>query len=98
MMSSALGLGIHKTFHRRENTVLRAQLSPSSRNNVHVVPNALISEQFEPVAPALFSKEWITIVVVSRLAYRKGVDLLVAVAPKVCKEYSNVRFLIGGSP
>ena len=37
----------------------------------------------------------VTIVVVSRLAYRKGVDLLVAVAPRLCKMYPNIRFLIG---
>lgn len=37
----------------------------------------------------------VTIVVVSRLAYRKGVDLLVAVAPRICKLFPNVRFLVG---
>jgi len=35
-------------------------------------------------------------VVISRLAYRKGVDLLVASAPRVCAKFPNVRFLIGG--
>lgn len=37
-----------------------------------------------------------TIVVISRLAYRKGVDLLVASAPRVCAKFPQVRFLIGG--
>ena len=32
----------------------------------------------------------------SRLAYRKGVDLLVAAAPTICKKFPNVRFLVGG--
>lgn len=40
----------------------------------------------------------VTIVVVSRLAYRKGVDLLVAVAPRICKLFPNVRFLVGSLP
>ena len=38
----------------------------------------------------------VTIVVLSRLAYRKGVDLLVASAPRICADFPNVRFLIGG--
>jgi len=38
----------------------------------------------------------VTIVVVSRLVYRKGVDLLAGVIPIICDKYSNIRFLIGG--
>jgi glycosyltransferase involved in cell wall biosynthesis len=38
----------------------------------------------------------VTIVVVSRLAYRKGIDLLVAAAPRICSAFPNVKFLIGG--
>ncbi|KAF8520944.1 transferase, partial [Hysterangium stoloniferum] len=76
----------------RENTVLRAAISPSI---VHVIPNALIAEQFRPseIPPAT---DIITIVVISRLAYRKGVDLLVATAPRVCARFPNVRFIVGG--
>lgn len=40
----------------------------------------------------------VTIVVLSRLAYRKGIDLLVACAPRICAKYPNVRFAIGKSP
>ncbi|KAF8581261.1 glycosyltransferase family 4 protein [Ramaria rubella] len=76
----------------RENTVLRAGIHPSI---VHVIPNALIPEQFRP-AEVPPSTEIITIVVISRLAYRKGVDLLVATAPRVCARFPNVRFLVGG--
>lgn len=32
----------------------------------------------------------------SRLVYRKGVDLLVAVVPRICSKFPNVRFLIAG--
>lgn len=33
--------------------------------------------------------------VLSRLAYRKGIDLLVATAPRVCAAFPNVKFIIG---
>jgi len=38
----------------------------------------------------------VTIVAMSRLVYRKGVDLLALVIPIICKKYPNVNFLIGG--
>ncbi|KAJ2915867.1 hypothetical protein MD484_g4552, partial [Candolleomyces efflorescens] len=38
----------------------------------------------------------VTIVVVSRLAYRKGIDLLVATAPRICARFPNVHFVVGG--
>ncbi|CAL1708571.1 unnamed protein product [Somion occarium] len=76
----------------RENTVLRARIPPQS---VYVIPNALVAEQFKP-APILAPTDVVTIVVLSRLAYRKGIDLLVATAPRICKLFPNVRFLVGG--
>lgn len=39
----------------------------------------------------------VRIVVVSRLVYRKGVDLMIEVIPVICKHYPNVTFVIGGS-
>ncbi|KAF8316778.1 glycosyltransferase family 4 protein [Clavulina sp. PMI_390] len=76
----------------RENTVLRASLVPSS---VYVIPNALIPEQFKPAEKPVPTKP-LNIVVVSRLAYRKGVDLLVATAPRICERFPDVHFIIGG--
>ncbi|KAI0052662.1 glycosyltransferase family 4 protein [Auriscalpium vulgare] len=76
----------------RENTVLRANLAPE---DVYVIPNSLIADQFLPAATPLTS-DTVTIVVVSRLAYRKGVDLLVAAAPRICAACPNVRFVVGG--
>jgi phosphatidylinositol N-acetylglucosaminyltransferase subunit A len=38
----------------------------------------------------------IKIVSVSRLAYRKGVDLLIGIIPKICSRHSNVDFIVGG--
>uniref|UniRef100_A0A0W0FI47 phosphatidylinositol N-acetylglucosaminyltransferase n=1 Tax=Moniliophthora roreri TaxID=221103 RepID=A0A0W0FI47_MONRR len=87
----------------RENTVLRGELFEKSEDvppkltvwdNVYVIPNALVAERFQP-GPSLPPNP-ITIVVLSRLAYRKGIDLLVATAPRICKAFPNVNFLVGG--
>ncbi|KAI9493679.1 GlcNAc transferase [Zychaea mexicana] len=76
----------------KENTVLRAALSP---RNVSVIPNAVVASQFKP-DPSAADPNWITVVVISRLVYRKGMDLLVAIIPRICSMYRNVRFIIGG--
>ncbi|KAG2204722.1 hypothetical protein INT46_005867 [Mucor plumbeus] len=76
----------------KENTVLRAALSP---RHVSVIPNAVVASQFlpDPTAP---DPNYITIVVISRLVYRKGVDLLIAIIPRICEMYKHARFIIGG--
>ncbi|KIR68477.1 phosphatidylinositol glycan, class A [Cryptococcus bacillisporus CA1873] len=76
----------------RENTVLRAQLDPSI---VSVIPNALEAEHFKP-DPSRADPDWITIVVISRLVHRKGIDLLISSAPQICALFPKVRFIIGG--
>ncbi|WVQ80550.1 hypothetical protein IAT38_002655 [Cryptococcus sp. DSM 104549] len=76
----------------RENTVLRAQLDPSI---VSVIPNALEPDQFKP-DPSRADPDHITIIIISRLVYRKGIDLLVASAPTICAQFPEVRFVIGG--
>ena len=37
----------------------------------------------------------INILILSRLSYRKGIDLLVDIIPPVCAKYPNVSFIIG---
>ncbi|XP_022103776.1 phosphatidylinositol N-acetylglucosaminyltransferase subunit A-like isoform X2 [Acanthaster planci] len=76
----------------KENTVLRACLPPDI---VSVIPNAVDSSVF---MPDLSRRKWdrITIVVVSRLVYRKGMDLLAGVIPVICQRHDDVDFLIGG--
>ena len=37
-----------------------------------------------------------TIVILSRLVYRKGIDLLAGVIPQICRQYPSIKFLIGG--
>ncbi|BGP24600.1 Phosphatidylinositol N-acetylglucosaminyltransferase GPI3 subunit [Rhodotorula toruloides] len=77
----------------KENTVLRGALNPSL---VHVIPNAVVVSQFRPTEPVPPVPDILTIVCISRLVYRKGIDLLIAALPKVCALHSDVRFLIGG--
>ena len=78
----------------KENTVLRARVNSY---NVSVIPNAVDAFLFTPdTACDAKNNETITIVVISRLVYRKGMDLLVGVIPEICKKYNNVNFLIGG--
>lgn len=70
----------------KENTVLRSGLPPEK---VFVIPNAVDTAMFKP-APVRPGNNEIIIVVISRLVYRKGADLLVEVIPEVCRCYPNV--------
>jgi len=38
----------------------------------------------------------ITIVNITRHTYRKGTDLLIEIIPRICREYNNVNFILGG--
>lgn len=78
----------------KENTVLRAQVKAS---NVSVIPNAVSASQFtpNPISRASSDTDIITIVIVSRLVYRKGIDFLAGIIPHF-KERRNVNFIIAG--
>ncbi|KAH3764298.1 GlcNAc transferase [Pelomyxa schiedti] len=76
----------------KENTILRAQIHPDL---VSVIPNAIDTSQFMP-DPSARDPSKVTIVILSRLVYRKGIDLVIDVIPLICKKYSNAHFLIGG--
>ncbi|KAF8258535.1 hypothetical protein EI94DRAFT_1815174 [Lactarius quietus] len=67
----------------------------SPPKSVYVIPNAIVVDHFRP-ARSVHPTDMITVIVVSRLAYRKGVDLLVATAPRICAAFPNVRFIVGG--
>jgi phosphatidylinositol glycan class A protein len=94
----------------RENLILRARLHPSfvstipnavdttkftpgkdaqHHGHLHSLhqPYPTISSQHTKV---------INIVVISRLVYRKGIDLLVKVIPIICSMIPNVHFIVGG--
>lgn len=76
----------------KENTVLRSKLSP---HQVSVIPNAVDASMFVP-DPSKRTPGKITVVVISRLVYRKGMDLLAGVIPVITARYPDVCFLIGG--
>lgn len=76
----------------KENTVLRAGVKPSS---VSVIPNAVDTTIFTP-DPSKRNPDKVTVVVISRLVYRKGVDLLAGVIPIICNKYPKIYFIIGG--
>jgi phosphatidylinositol glycan class A protein len=74
---------------------------------VSVIPNAVVAENFRPLsstdphAPSPHKRfgadDIITIVVISRLFYNKGTDLLIAAIPRILAAHPNVRFIIAGS-
>lgn len=84
----------------RENTVLRAKIAPERAS---VIPNATDTSAFTPPDDMKYKpwasktdKDGITIVVVTRLVYRKGSDLFVDVIPEICKRHPQIRWVIGG--
>ncbi|KAL4707474.1 hypothetical protein ACJJTC_000118 [Scirpophaga incertulas] len=76
----------------KENTVLRAKVRA---HKVSVIPNAVDAHSFTP-DPNQRDPNVVTIVVISRLVYRKGVDLMAAVIADMCPRYPNLRFIVGG--
>ncbi|ENN78681.1 hypothetical protein YQE_04853, partial [Dendroctonus ponderosae] len=76
----------------KENTVLRGRVDCK---RVSVIPNAVDTFSFTP-DPTQRDQSQITIVVVSRLVYRKGVDLTAQVIGDICDKYKEVNFLIAG--
>jgi phosphatidylinositol N-acetylglucosaminyltransferase subunit A len=67
---------------------------------VAVIPNAVDPSQFSPPSPSSARSgarpNRIVVVVLSRLVYRKGVDLLTSIVPIVCQSVDFVDFVIGG--
>lgn len=95
----------------KENTVLRASLDPlmvSVIPNAVVAENfrpksydtehgAANGRSGNPVSQTIGPHDTITIVVISRLFYNKGTDLLIAAIPRILAAHPNVRFIIAGS-
>ena len=71
---------------------LRAAIDP---DKVFVIPNAVLTDSFIP-NPSNRDTSFITIIILSRLVYRKGCDLLVDIMPIVCSKHPDVRFIVGG--
>ncbi|XP_055715713.1 phosphatidylinositol N-acetylglucosaminyltransferase subunit A [Phlebotomus papatasi] len=79
----------------KENTVLRASVPA---HKVSVIPNAVDTALFTPNPIKRPQDNTITVVIVSRLVYRKGIDLLVGIISKISQmpEMRHVSFLVGG--
>jgi phosphatidylinositol glycan class A protein len=77
----------------RDNLILRAKIDPAK---VSVIPNAVDPSKFTPDPSQRSDDGRIKVVVVSRLVYRKGVDLLVGIIPKICHTCPQVDFIVGG--
>ena len=71
----------------RENLSLRASLNP---NLISVIPNAVDTFRFKPDPSKRFPLNTINIVAISRLTFRKGIDLLADVIAPICKKYPEV--------
>ncbi|XP_039159673.1 phosphatidylinositol N-acetylglucosaminyltransferase subunit A isoform X5 [Eucalyptus grandis] len=89
-------LPIMRTILVREKITLHSHEQGLPPEKVYVVPNAVDTAMFTPAPEIPRSNDEIVIVVVSRLVYRKGADLLVEVIPEVCRLYPHVRFVVGG--
>lgn len=74
----------------KQNKALQHEKIPIS-----VIPNAVDTLVFTP-DPSKRDPNKITIIVNSRLVYRKGVDLLASVLPKICDLKPKVQFIIAG--
>eukprot|EP00366_Plasmodium_knowlesi_P004345 XP_002261843.1 Phosphatidyl inositol glycan, class A, putative [Plasmodium knowlesi strain H] len=77
----------------RENLVLRTEINPYKTS---VIGNALDTTKFVPCISKRPKLPTINIVMISRLTYRKGVDLIAKVIPPVCHKYPFINFIIGG--
>lgn len=91
----------------KENLVLRASISPDI---VSTIPNAVDATKFTPPTPsesqlpragnltfpASRRPETINVVIISRLVYRKGIDLVGKAIQIVCARCDHVNFIIGG--
>ncbi|CDJ63731.1 phosphatidylinositolglycan class A protein, putative [Eimeria necatrix] len=77
----------------KENLVLRGALNP---HQIAVINNAVDVPAYVPDLSKRPPPPAINILILSRLSYRKGIDLLVDIIPAVCAKYPNVTFIIGG--
>lgn len=77
----------------RANLSLRTKV-PLER--IYAIPNAVDASKFEPDPNARPAPPRINVVLLSRLVYRKGIDLAVRVIPTIAAAHPNVHFVIGG--
>lgn len=72
-------------------------LHPSEASALQAKSNNLLPPPPPVTSQPLGPTDTITIVVISRLFYNKGTDLLIASLPRILATHPNVRFIIAGS-
>jgi phosphatidylinositol glycan class A protein len=77
----------------RENMAVRCGLAGE---RISTIPNAVDAASFTPDPSRRDRAPRLNVVVISRLAYRKGTDLVAQVVPLVCARFPAVHFVIGG--
>ncbi|PLB44546.1 UDP-Glycosyltransferase/glycogen phosphorylase [Aspergillus steynii IBT 23096] len=79
------------------NAVVAENFRPlSSPSRINERPSGQLQE-LQPTPAPMGPDDIITIVVISRLFYNKGTDLLIAAIPRILASHPNVRFIIAGS-
>ena len=76
----------------KDNFCLRTKFNP---NACFTIPNAVDSMRFYP-DDGCKNYDVINIVYISRVQYRKGVDLLIGLIPLIVSQFQNVNFIVGG--
>lgn len=79
----------------KSNLLLRARVN-QSRVPVTIIPNAVDGVKFTPDPSKRYPTDTINIILLSRLVYRKGIQLLVQLIPLICDKYRRVHFIVGG--
>jgi phosphatidylinositol glycan class A protein len=85
------------------NAVVAENFHPLSHSETTSSDKRALTRQYigsRPTSPtprALGPTEIITIVVISRLFYNKGTDLLIGLIPRICAAHPHVNFLIAGT-
>ncbi|KAK6090842.1 hypothetical protein P3W45_000087 [Vairimorpha bombi] len=74
----------------QENFIKRNELNKKS---VFVIPNAVKADTFYPLIDKKRSKK---VIVMSRLVYRKGIDLLVHAIPLICEKDKEIEIIVAG--
>jgi phosphatidylinositol glycan class A protein len=87
-------IGVSNT--SRENLIRRCGMRPT---DVSAIPNAVDTTRFAPDASGVADADAsapITVILLSRLVFRKGIDLAAEVIPRACAAEPRLRFIVGG--
>lgn len=77
----------------KENTHLRTGI-PLDR--ISIIPNGIVPDRFYPLQKTVGDK--IRVLFISRLTFRKGIDLLIEALPLICKDKQFEVFIVGDGP